>query len=257
MLSVFSSSTYAGNIDDITDVCFAILVANENEYTAVLNYFGMGFTMVTRDQPYTNAVLNCTFDSDPLLAQNGAVEQKPAAGLTRCSDDYHSITINGKTGIIYQTPRIGSGGPQGAMITTVQLLKDAKDHKWPLEIIFVVGCTGGHGEDVENGQVIVPTMVIEYNRGKFVTGDDGQPKRISKPEMWPTNEKWWKSVKEVPIRRGLTMAKGDYDYCGDFVVKDESTADDLRTTIRGHKMVCHTMHDEWIKHNYYNYISRI
>ena len=208
--------------------------------------------MVTSDQPYTDAVLNCTFDSDPILAQNGAVEQKPAAGLTRCSDDYHTITINGKTGIIYQTASIGSGGRQGAMITTVQLLKDAKERRWPLEIIFVVGCTGGHGKGVENGQVIVPTKVIEYNRGKFETGDDGQPKRIMKPEMWPTSEKWWKSVPTFSIRddrengRRITMAEGDYDYCGDFVVKNKIIAEDLKNTISGNKMVCHTVHEEWI-----------
>ena len=206
--------------------------------------------MVTRDQRYTNAVLDCTFDSDPILALDGTGEQKPAAGLTQCSDDYHSITINGKTDIIYQTASIGSGGRQGAMITTVQLLKVAKERRWPLEIIFVVGCAGGHGKDVENGQVIVPTKVIEYNRGKFETGDDGQPKRIIKPEMWLTSEKWWKSVMTLSIRdggengRGIKMAGGEYDYCGDFVVKDKTIAEDLKNTISGNEMVCHTVHEE-------------
>ena len=208
--------------------------------------------MVTQDQPYTDAVLNCTFDSDPILAQNGAVEQKPAAGLTRCSDDYHSITINGKTGIIYQTASIGSGGRQGAMITTVQLLKVAKECRWPLEIIFVVGCIGGHGKDVENGQVIVPTKVIEYNRGKFVMGDDGQPKHEIKPEPWHTSKKWCKSVNQILIRdggengRGITIAKVDNVYSADVVVKDKAYAEKLRTTASGQDMVCHTVHEEWI-----------
>ena len=205
--------------------------------------------MVTQGQPYTDAVLKCTFDSDPLLAQSGIVEQRPAAGLTHCSDNYYSITINGKTGIIYQTPNIGSGGPQGAMITTVQLLKDAKEHNWPLEIIFVVGCAGGHGKDVEFGQVIVPTQVIEYNRGKIVTGDDGQPNQRMNPKMWPTSEKWQTMVTHISNRsdgengRVITIAEVEYDYCADLVVKDGRTADKLRTD-SGHKMVCHTVHEE-------------
>ena len=239
---------YAGDIKDITDVSFAILVANENEYKAVLNYFGMGFTMVTEGQLYTDDVLDCTFATDPVISNNGGAQDP---GLTRRSDDYYSISINGKTGIIYQTASIGSYGRQGAMLTTVQVLKDARERRWPLEIIFVVGCTGGHakpGEEVECGQVIVPGKVIEYNRGKFETGRDGQPKRIIKPEMWPTSDKWRKSVTEISIRdggedhRGIKMAEGDYDYCGDFVVKDAGIAAELRTTIADPKMVCHTVH---------------
>ena len=200
--------------------------------------------MVTSDQPYTDTVLNCTFDSDPLLAQNGAVKQKPAAGLTRCSDNYYSITINGKTGIIYRTQSIGSGGQQGAAVTTAQLLGNAKQHKWPLEIIFVVGCAGGHGEDVENGQVIVPTTVVEYNRGKREKG--GQ--RMA-PNLWPTSEKWRTKVTHILNRgdrekdRVITIAEVEYDYCADFVVKDRATADKLRTD-SGRKMVCHNMHEE-------------
>lgn len=241
---------YAGDINDIADVSFAILVANENEYKAVLNFFGMGFTMVTEGQPYTDVVLNCTFTTDPIITKKGKEVQDP--GLTRRSDDYHSISINGKTGIIYQTASIGSYGRQGAMITTVQLLKDARERRWPLEVIFVVGCTGGHakpGVELEYGQVIVPVKVIEYNRGKFETDNDGQPKRIIKPEMWPTSEKWRKSVTQISIRdggedhRGIKMAEGDYDYCGDFVVKDAGIAAELRTTITDPKMVCHTVHE--------------
>ena len=206
--------------------------------------------MVTQGQPYTDDVLACTFDSDPLLAQNGTVERKPAAGLTQCSDDYHSITINGKTGIIYQTESIGSGGQGGAMVTTAKLLKDAKDCSWPLEIIFVVGCTGGHGKDVENGKVIVSTKVVEYNRGKIKTGIDGQPKRIMKPETWPTSEKWRKKAKGISICDGgksgrhIMIAEADNNYSGDFVVKDKTTAEEMRTTISGHDMVCHAVHEE-------------
>ena len=241
---------YAGKLDDITDVYFAILVANENEFRAVFNYFGMGFLMVTQGQRYTDDILKCTFDSDPLLAQNGAVKQKPAAVLTRCSDDYYCITINGMTGIIYQPGSIGSGGRQGAMVTTVKFLKYAEYRRWPLEIIFVVGCAGGHGKGVENGPVIVPTKVIEYNRGKFVTGDDGQPEQKIKPEPWQTSDKWRKSVKQVSVRggrengRAITMMEVDSVYSGDFVVKDETTAEELRTTVSGQDMVCHTVHEE-------------
>ena len=206
--------------------------------------------MVTQGQRYTDDILKCTFDSDPLLAQNGAVKQKPAAGLTRCSDNYYCITINGMTGIIYQPGSIGSGGRQGAMVTTAKLLKDAKDRRWPLEIIFVVGCAGGHGEDVKNGPVIVPKIVNDYNRGKFVMGDAGQPKQIIKPEPWQTSDKWRKSVKQVSVRggrengRAITMMEVDSVYSGDFVVKAKPYAEKLRTTAPDQDKVCHTVHEE-------------
>ena len=230
--------------ENITDVSFAILVANENEYLTVLNYFGMGFKIVSENQKYTDDVLRCTFDMDLVIAPKGSEAQKPALSQL---GDYYSIVINGKKGIIYKSVAIGSGGRYGAMMTTIALLKEAKNRGWHLQIIFAVGCAGGRARPEEVltlGQVIVPKYVVEFNRGKVERGDDGQPKFIRDPEWWLTSRSWFGSLRDSVIHRsgekgiGLQVSEA-YGYCSDLVVKDPGVAERLRETIGDPKMVCH------------------
>ena len=237
--SVLFPLTTAGSLDTITDVSFAILLGNENEYVTVLNYFGMGFRIVSEGQKYTEDVLKCTFNSDP-----------NAAKLTRLGK-YYSITINGKTGIICRSVAIGSGGRYGAMMSTISLLKKAKDHGWPLEIIFAVGCAGGRvkpGQTLNLGQVIVPKVVVEFNRGKVET-EDGQPKFIRDPEEWQTSVSWYESLTDSALHRGqdkipgIRIASGVKMWSSDYVIKDGGEAENLRETYKGTKMVCLIVHE--------------
>lgn len=200
----------------------------------------MGYKIVSKDQPYSDDVLKCTFDSDP-----------EAASLTRLGK-YYSININGKTGIIYRSVAIGSGGRYGAMMTTITLLKKAKDLGWPLEIIFAVGCAGGRaepGQVLNLGQVIVPKDVVEFNRGKVESDPEGQPKFKRDPEMWQTSESWYESLTDSVVHHGegdcpgISIASGSYEYCSDFVIKDAGFAEKIRRIIDDPKMVCNMMHE--------------
>ena len=244
VLTILFLLIVAENMGDVDDVSFAILVANENEYLTVMNYFGMGFKIVSENQEYTDDVLRCTFDVDLVIAPKGSEAQKPALSQL---GDYFSIVINGKKGIIYKSVAIGSGGRYGAMMTTIDLLKEAKNRDWHLQIIFAVGCAGGRakpGEVLTLGQVIVPKYVVEFNRGKVERGDDGRPKFVRDPEWWPTSKSWLGSLRDSVIHHsgeegiGLHISEA-YGYCSDLVVKDPGVAERLRETIGDPNMVCH------------------
>lgn len=236
---LFFLLTTTGSLDTLSDVSFAILLGNENEYLATLNYYGMGFRIVSENQDYTNDVLGCTYDSDP-----------NEASLTRVGK-YFSITINGKTGLICRSASIGSGGRYGALMTTITLLKNAKELGWPLEIIFAVGCAGGRakpGEALSLGQVIIPKDVVECNRGKVEAGEDGQPKVKRNPEIWHTSESWYESLTDSVLHAGgedpaISIASGSYEYCSDFVIKDPGVAEELRGLISDPNMVCLIVHE--------------
>ena len=200
----------------------------------------MGFRIVSEGQQYTEDVLKCTFEGE-----------LDAAKLTRLGK-YYSITINGKTGIIYRSVAIGSGGRYGAMMSTISLLKKAKDLGWPLEIIFAVGCAGGRatpGQTLTLGQVMVPKDVVEFNRGKVETDEYGQPKFKRDPELWQTSESWYESLTDSVIHHGdgeipgISIASGSYEYCSDFVIKNAGVAEGLRQTIADPNMVCLIVHE--------------
>lgn len=215
-------------------------MANENEYLTILNYFGMKFRIVSEDQLYTDDVQRRTVKSDPGITTNG----KDAVSR---AGNYFVININGKIGIIYRSAIIGSGGPYGALMTTITLLKKAKDCRWPLEIIFAVGCAGGRadpGQVLNLGQVIVSKYVIDYNRGKVESSPEGLPRFKRDPEIWQTSISWLESLADSVIQHGKgnghDISVAVKNVCsGDLVMKDQQMAEELRTIVGNPTMVCH------------------
>ena len=92
-----------------------------------------------------------------------------------------------------------SYGPWGAFEQTVVLLKTAKKKKWPLKVIFVVGCCGASISEEKKkekttwcGTVLVANEVNSYlHTGKLQPPDGAAMSDIQcKPKHYPVSPKW-------------------------------------------------------------------
>ena len=147
------------------EVSFAILTANKREELAVNGFLEL--ERVDRAR-YPNA--------SKLQYVSDAVLKVAKAKVVPLPDPHHthrlfSLEVNDskQVGVHVYCDKMG---PWGAFHKTVELLKTARDEKWKLRYIFIVGCCGASvteakKKDFPRGTILLAEQVKDYlNTGK-------------------------------------------------------------------------------------------
>ena len=221
------------------DICFAIMVANDNEWESAMHFLGAKDNEVADlVKPWTCTAANA----------DDSLKKVKLIGRRR-SEIYHVLSVGNKKGIIFQCANMGSFGKNASTHETTRLLEFAKTKEWPLKVIFVVGCCGAAAENrkiqekgpcgeakVLNGTVFIASDLYHY-AGKFEDELQSKLSPRSVDEYWNgllkkvSGEKKWKikPINLVPF------------YSGDFVIKNKAFAAALHDILKGHKQVGYEM----------------
>lgn len=217
---------------------FAILTANENEEMAVNSYLQLDDTSLDEKFRYAKG---CVWREDAFLKAKKVkiVNLKKYEG-----DKYHVFRIRvGKVMKMGVHFYCDSYGPTGAFDTTVDILKIAKDKKWTLRWIFLVGCCGASvredkKKDFPRGTVLLADHVKEYlHTGKAETVPSDVPNEAilkcrikGNPLPHIMDNKWLREVKKARMVVAKNVDdKRSYNVigvqrvpylCGPLVIKD-------------------------------------
>ena len=217
------------------EVSFAILTANENEKEAAMAFLGLGD--VRLDTSKLNCAKGCNYSTATALTAGSVKELKELRYL-----DYSVFTVTVENAQIAGVhTHCDSYGPTGAYDQTVVLLKTAKAKKWPLKVIFVVGCCGASISEEKKkekttwcGTVLVANEVNSYlHTGKLQPPDGAAMSDIQcKPKHYPVSSRWPGALlsektcreadfKTVEVERVLYLS-------GSLVIKNELFLDKYR-----------------------------
>ena len=118
---------------------FAIITANGTEQNVVKRYLKLGDYGRVWEQL---SAYEC--EKDPFLKKKEVkiIAKDPV-------DSYDMFTIGEVEGVHVKCTRYGPGGAQD---TISDLLKKASEEKWPLKVLFVVGCCGVSMSDAKKTQ---------------------------------------------------------------------------------------------------------
>jgi hypothetical protein len=220
------------------NICFAIMVANNNEWESAMHFLGAeGYRVAEEVKPWT-----CTAeDADDSLKEVKLISYGGSV-------IYPVLSVGNKTGIIFSCAQKGSFGKSASRDETVQLFNYASKEKWSLKVIFVVGCCGavqnqpiqkgaqGGTANVPNGTVFVADTLYSYT-GKI-------EKEINIKLDPHSMSKYWNSLLKKVSGRGKWEIK-PIDlvpfYSGDFVMKNHEVSVDLSANLKGHKKVGYEM----------------
>ena len=157
---------------------FAIITANGREQNVVKRYLKLERVC---EEVYAE-LMGYDWEHDPFLKEMDVkITANDPVGI------YDVFTIGEVMGVHVNCPDYGTRGAQN---TTSALLQKAKAEKWPLKVIFVVGCCGASMSDAKKGQknwrgtVLLSDKVDDYlSSGK--AEEDGfvfnsQPYTLSK-----------------------------------------------------------------------------
>ena len=202
------------------DIKFILMTANPTEQATVRHFLGSSSIKPS------DTIFPYTYKTDPIL-RNAIGEP------IKAERDYDTFSIGGHRGIHVRCGEIGSGGKIGSLVTTANILEIARQRKWPLQMVFCVGCCGCSSDKTNlRGYVLLTRHLEDYNRGKMQ--DHDQLHRVPEPyEMSGT----WKGYME---EKAITCPDGAAVYneikyenpeailSGDFVVKDNTQAEEIR-----------------------------
>ena len=160
----------AADQNDLVD--FAILTANERERLAVTDFLQLNdYPDLEYKEPRA-----CNYSRDVFLKDKRAKLENLPDG-----PNYQVFTItvgkHRRVGVHFHCEFMG---PWGAQDKTFKLLREAKEQKWPLRWIFVVGCCGasiseGKKEDYPRGTILVAEQIQDYLfKGKLEPANTGQ-----------------------------------------------------------------------------------
>jgi hypothetical protein len=214
----------------LKDICFAIMVANKNEWDSAMHFLGVeGRQVAELVKPRT-----CTAaDADDSL--------KEVKFIGRIgSEIYDVLSVGNKKGIIFKCSQMGSMSTNASNHETTNLLERARIEKWPLKVIFVIGCCGAAGRkegvqgamaSVLNGSVFVANFLYPY-AGKF------ESKVKVKLDPRPMSKHWNSLLTKVPGKGGWEIKSIDLVpfYSGDFVMKNHEITDDLSAALESNKV---------------------
>ena len=196
---------------------FAILTANENERQAV-NHFLRLNDIDTMEHPRARG-RTCADDA----GLKGAADIKCHPENADIPYPHFYLDVKGKKeiGVHVSCSKIG---PWGAFDKTVELLKTAKDKKWKLHWIFLVGCCGASVKDktkYPRGTILVAKQVKNYLSAGKVEGD----KVTGYTEFLEMDNKWlskFLEVREGDHKCPDTIQVELVDYLtGPLVIKDD------------------------------------
>ena len=176
------------NPDEKPKPQFVIITANGTEQNVVKRYLKLG------DHGRVCKQLSAyEWDKDPFLKKKN-VEVTANDPV----DIYDVFTIGEVMGVHVKCSRYG---PRGAQDTTSDLLKKASDEKWPLKVIFVVGCCGASMSDAKKtqknwrGTVLLSEQMEDYlDAGKAEEGG-----LLPKPRTYTLCGTWVSRLSEESI----------------------------------------------------------
>ena len=206
---------------------FAILTANETEQDVVRRYLKLGDS-----GRVWKGLEEYDWECDPFLQ-----EKKVKIELLEVTKHYEVFAIGKVTGVHAKCDRVGPGG---ARKTTSVMLQKASEEKWPLKVIFVLGCCGVSMSDAEKkkknwrGTVLLSDQVDDYlDSGKIEEGG----KLVLKTHPFPLSPDWKNYLCERVIVRpdvedltygDIPWEKVDKYLSGVMVIKSEEEATRLR-----------------------------
>lgn len=210
---------------------FAVVTANSTERMTADVYLGLGNT----SGKMWDGARGCNWKADAYLQEkNVVVTHLPSSSL----HNYKMFQLQvGNDRVIGLRVSCSDIGPFGALITTNELLADAKSHNWPLKVIFLIGCCGGsltNAKKKENwhGTVLLARYIKAYlDTGKIEAADT-----LSKcvPHDYDLGDKWLQSLQDVstPCRRqgfsDIPVAKVHQYLSGPLVIKEQLFGDQFR-----------------------------
>lgn len=218
-------------------VRFAIITANRTEQLCVKRYLTLGDVA---DINWREA-RDCSWKTDCYL-------QKKNVQVTylkqQCDDDYEIFQVNDGSdkveGVHFSCTSIG---PWNAFQRAQDILLEAEKKKWPLKVIFVVGCCGASISEAKKanknwrGTVLLAKQLKEYlNTGKAES--DGSTSCL--PSAPHLSEKWLRRLIDSAIAQPADVVGDNYRripteqvhqyLSGPLVIKDFSFADKIRDT---------------------------
>lgn len=205
---------------------FAIITANDTEKNVVKHFLDLGDSgRVWKPLDKYN------WKSDPFLKKKEA-----EIALLEAVDNYELFTVGEVIGVHVKCCRIG---PRGARSTTTELLNAARTKKWPLKVIFVVGCCGvslSDGKKEEQnwrGTVLLSDQIRDYfDSGKET--DEGiqvKSREYNLCAVW-LNRLSDRSIIEPRVDeemyRDIPVQKVDKYLSGPLVIKSEAAGNTYR-----------------------------
>lgn len=216
-----------------SQVRFAIITANRIEQLCVKRYLTLGDTA----EPGWREARDCNWTSDCYL-------KKKRIDVTylaqECDGDYEMFQVKDGTnemkGVHFGCTNIG---PWDAFTRTQDILLEVERRKWPLKVIFIVGCCGASISEAKKkdnlrGTVLLTEQLKEYlNTGKAVPDGTSCLSR-----MHGLSEKWLRLLSDPGIAqpaevvgnhyRTIPTAKVHQCLSGPLVIKEDSFADKIR-----------------------------
>ena len=172
----------------------------------------------------SDTIFPYTYKTDPIL-RNAIVEPIKDEG------DYDIFSINGHRGIHIRCGEIGSGGKIGSLVTTAKIFKK-KENKWPLQMVFCVGCCGCSSDKTNlHGYVLLTRYLEDYNRGKML------PDEVHlTPEHYEMSGTWKGYMEEEAITcpdetaeyNEIKYENSDAILSGDFLMRNKPQAEEIR-----------------------------
>jgi hypothetical protein len=205
---------------------FVVMTANENEHNAAQQYLKQPPDFDFFDKKMGEQISK---NSDPSL--NDVKEVTSVRYST-----YEVFEVAGMQGILMRCTKMGSFTRKGSNWHTFQLLKQARDHGWPLKVIFIVGCCGAHTKKevpITEGTVLVAEFIEQYSIGKMEA--DGMHYEFNH-RLIKMKKNWIRLFQESKSSHRLPMSNKTYtiealehiDMCsGDFVIKNDDIARQL------------------------------
>jgi nucleoside phosphorylase len=209
------------------DICFAIVTANKNEWNSARHFLG---------------AKGC--DVSDSIKDRKCEEELNVVFESKKFGSYSLLRVYGKKGVIFQCPEMGSYSRGGSQYAVFMLLKEAMKNRWPLQVIFIVGCCGGvsapDSKEKVEGTVFVANSFYQY------AGKIEQDKRIKIKLSSHNAEMDWIQLLITSKEGGSEGYKVDRVeqvpfFSGDFVIKGEDFAKGLHELLQGHEKVGYEM----------------
>ena len=200
---------------------YALLTANPTEQSAVRKLIG-----VENYADEDKGMYTC--EEDSIL--KGKVKLRSIDSSLSISTLVDAFQVKKKNLIHVRCDDIGSGGPGGSLMTTIQILAWAKKYEWPLKMIFCVGCCGCPEKcKVDLGSVILSCEIKDYNRGQMI--QDRHTNVENQPIHYHQNNEWFARLQEKKntgeSNKAITVKKASTTYSGDFVIKSAKKASQM------------------------------
>ena len=181
---------------------FAILTANPREQNVVRYFLKLGAGAVC------DIAKQCTWDQDTLLSGLVSVQslsKTPDYDLFELTDKRNPMKM--VAGVHMKQPQMGAAMVGAATDTTLQLLDEAKERGWSLEVIFAVGYCGVSLKDPTKGDSLRGTVLLssklEDYLAKWKARDTGFELH---PQFYQLKPKWPSYLSEIAIIRPLSSS---------------------------------------------------